>query len=63
MPEVKSVLSVREVADAMGISRPLAYRLVRRPDFPAFSLGRRLIVPRAQFEIWLADQARKGAVL
>ncbi len=63
MSEQKSALSIGEVAAAIGISRPLAYKLARTPGFPCFSLGRRLIVPKEAFEAWLSDQARKGVTL
>lgn len=63
MAEQKSALSIGEVAAAIGVSKPVAYKLVRTPGFPCFSLGRRLIVPRTEFEVWLANKAREGAVI
>lgn len=40
------VMTVEEAAEMLGISRGLAYELVRRGDLPALRLGRRLVVPR-----------------
>lgn len=40
------VLTVEEAAELLGISRGLAYELVRRGDLPSIRLGRRLVVPR-----------------
>lgn len=40
------VLTVEEAAELLGISRGLAYELVRRRELPAIRLGRRLVVPR-----------------
>lgn len=40
------VLTVEEAAALLGISRGLAYELVRRGDLPSIRLGRRLVVPR-----------------
>lgn len=40
------VLTVEEAAELLGISRGLAYELVRRRQLPAIRLGRRLVVPR-----------------
>lgn len=40
------VMTVEEAAELLGISRGLAYELVRRGELPALRLGRRLVVPR-----------------
>jgi predicted DNA-binding transcriptional regulator AlpA len=41
----------------MDISLAKAYELVRRPDFPAIRIGRRIVVPKAAFERWLQQAA------
>ena len=43
-------LSVEEAAGALGISRSLAFKLVREGKLPAKRLGRRLVVPIKQLE-------------
>lgn len=54
----KDVLSVPEVATYLGVSRPLAYELVHRADFPAVKIGeRRIVVPVSALESWLTQQA------
>lgn len=40
------VMSVDQAALALGISRTLAYALVREGVVPSIRLGRRLLVPR-----------------
>ena len=47
-PEARLVLTITETAGALGISRTLAYELVRRGELPAIRLGRRIVVPRVQ---------------
>jgi excisionase family DNA binding protein len=37
-----------EAAARLGISRGLAYELVRRGDIPTLRLGRRIVVPTAR---------------
>lgn len=39
------VLSVREVAALLGISKDLAYDLIRRDELPSVRLGARIVVP------------------
>lgn len=38
-------VTVEEAAEVLGISRGLAYDLVRRGEVPSVRLGRRLLVP------------------
>jgi excisionase family DNA binding protein len=40
------VLSIEEAAKTLGISRGLAYELVRRGVVPSIRLGQRLIISR-----------------
>jgi excisionase family DNA binding protein len=43
-------LTVDEAARAAGLSRVGYYAAARRGDVPALRVGRRILVPRAQFE-------------
>lgn len=47
-------MSVEEASRALGISTWLGYELVARGVIPSIRLGRRIIVPRAALERWLA---------
>lgn len=49
MPE-RLTLSVSEAAEMLGISRALAYTLVRSEHIPSLRLGRRIVVPRAALQ-------------
>ena len=46
----RPTMSVPEAAAVLGISRALAYELVRRGEIPAVRLGRRIIVPRVALD-------------
>lgn len=54
------VLSVTEVAAALGISRTHAYELVARGELPSLRLGRRIVVPRRGLERLLDAGADDG---
>lgn len=54
-----SVINVPEAARRLGISKPLAYQLVRREDFPAFQIGGRWVIHEESFEAWIKEQANK----
>lgn len=47
--------TVDEVAEMLGISRGLAYEMVRRGELPSIRLGRRLLVPCRAFHRWLEE--------
>ena len=46
-------MSVKELAKYLGIGLNLAYQLVHQEDFPAFKIGKRLIIPEEQLNDWL----------
>jgi excisionase family DNA binding protein len=41
----KLTVTVEEAGELLGISRGLAYELVRRGELPSLHLGRRIVVP------------------
>jgi excisionase family DNA binding protein len=45
MATERLTMSVEEAGERLGISRSLAYELVRRGEVPCLRLGRRLVVP------------------
>lgn len=57
MENRKLAMTVEQVATELGISKPIAYDLVRSEGFPALRVGRRVIIPRQEFEQWLSDSA------
>jgi excisionase family DNA binding protein len=45
--ELPAMLTVEQVRQVLGISRPVAYQLANRHDFPAIRIGRAIrILPR-----------------
>lgn len=55
MEQERMTLSVEEAAGLLGISRALAYELVRRGELPRLRLGRRVLVPRRALEQFVAS--------
>lgn len=49
----KLTLSVEEAGKLLGVSRQVAYQLIHRPDFPTLHIGRRVLVPKKQLEVWM----------
>mgnify|MGYP004520034779 CR=1 FL=1 len=53
-------MSVVDVANELGISRPTVYELLNRADFPKIRVGRRWIIPRQGLENWLEREAARN---
>jgi len=50
MDNVKLTLTVAEAAKALGISRGLAYEMVKTGEIPSIRLGKRVLVPQRALE-------------
>ena len=53
------MLSVPEVAAALGISRAGAYELARSEGFPALRIGNRIVIPKDKLQEWVDKQIEK----
>ena len=51
--ELPLMLSVPEMAVALGISRAGAYELVRTEGFPALKIGSRIVIPKDELQEWV----------
>jgi excisionase family DNA binding protein len=49
------VYTVEEAAKLLGISRAFAYEAVKRGDIPSMRIGKRILVPKARLERFLAS--------
>ncbi|MDL2236091.1 helix-turn-helix domain-containing protein [Christensenellaceae bacterium OttesenSCG-928-L17] len=59
MMQEKLTLSVKEMADLIGISVPRAYDLTHVEGFPVIILGKRRVIHKERFMEWLNDNAGK----
>ena len=65
-PDVpRMVMSVEEMGAELGISRASAYALSQQDGFPAFTLGRRILISREGLQKWITAQCsdRKDEIL
>lgn len=53
------MLSVPEMAAALGISRAGAYELARSKGFPALRIGTRIVIPKDKLQEWVDKQTEK----
>lgn len=56
--ELPIMLSVNQVAKALGISRTSSYELVRSKGFPSMTIGSRIVIPKEEFISWIKDQIK-----
>lgn len=58
MTQEKLTVSVEEMANMLGISRPVAYELTHREGFPVVRVSeRRVIIPLESLKRWLEREA------
>ena len=57
----RQTYDARDVAAYLGISISGAFNLLHAEGFPSFSIGKRLLVRRSDFEHWLAGQQQGSA--
>lgn len=55
MDDPRLTLTVPEAAKMLGISRGLAYQLVKTGEIPSVRFGKRVLVPRLALEKLLAE--------
>ena len=48
-------LNVKEVARMLGLGETKTYNLARDGKIPALRFGRRIVIPRRRFEMWLEE--------
>ena len=51
--ELPLMLSVPQLATALGISRTSAYALVKQDGFPSLSIGSRIVIPKDKLILWV----------
>lgn len=59
MPE-RVAFSPGEIAEAMGVSRPTIYKLLKRQDFPRLKIGRRTVIPAEAVKRWMNEHLEGG---
>ena len=60
MEAEKLVLTVKQAAEILGISRPTAYEAIQTGEIPHIRIGRRILVPRLALEKMLANAGSKS---
>ena len=59
LEELPLMMNMTDVAAVLGISRAGAYKLAHSADFPAFQIGKRIVVSREIFLEWLDRQCEE----
>lgn len=55
----RGVFSVKELAEFLGISKTIAYRLVHTDGFPVLRLGKRILIPIDPLDTWISNRVLK----
>ena len=54
--ELPLFLNAELITKTLGIAPSSAYELMREKDFPALHVGKRIVVPKEQFRLWVEKQ-------
>ena len=60
MPKSTEVFTVSQVSKFLNVGITKAYELCHSKGFPVVQIGRKLLVPRKQLELWLEEQTTKN---
>lgn len=55
--ELPLTLNVKDVASVLRISKAMAYNVMRSQNFPVVFIGKRMIVAKSKFIIWLDESS------
>ncbi len=56
LDDMPVILNVNLIQNILGISRAKAYDLVKTVGFPKIKIGKRIAIPKAEFEKWLQNK-------
>jgi predicted DNA-binding transcriptional regulator AlpA len=60
--EYPIVLTAVEISQILKVSRPTAYEIMNRPDFPLLKIGRCKRVLREDFFLWLNQNKEESSL-
>lgn len=60
LPDYPPFLDADDIAAILRISRAGAYQLLHRADFPVLHIGKRLLVPKDLFCLWIDAHTTGG---
>lgn len=60
--ELPIMLSVPQLATALGISRSGAYALVQSASFPALKIGSRIVIPKDELLEWIHEHCLSNSL-
>lgn len=57
---VEDIMTVAQMAEFLHVSSDTAYELVHSRGFPAFRVGRKILVTREKLMEWIAKREKEG---
>ena len=56
--DLPKTMTVEQIASCLQISRSTAYGLVRSNGFPKIRIGKRMLIPRDAFDLWVTENTK-----
>ena len=57
---MEDIMTVAQMAEFLHVSSDTAYELVHSRGFPAFRVGRKILVTREKLMEWIAKREKEG---
>lgn len=57
----KHLFEVKDLQEYLGISRSMAYSLVRTKGFPVIRIGKKYKIPVENLKLWMDKKIKKGS--
>lgn len=58
-PVAYQMYRVPAVAERMGVSKDVIYNMAKRDEIPHLRIGKSIVIPKAEFDAYLARQRAK----
>lgn len=53
-------MSVQEVSESIGVSKPTVYRLIRSKEIPSIKVGDRTLIPIVGLNDWINEKTQEN---
>lgn len=54
------MLNVKQVAEYLGVSQGLVYKMIQEDGFPHLTIGRKIRIPGSWVQEWVENQRRNA---
>ena len=57
--ELPLLLTVKQLADLLGVSDSIVYELIQEDGFPSLRIGKRIVIPKEELREWISTRTKE----